>query len=178
MNQGTSKGSETSADEYSTRQIQICRVWSFLGDIWKVIPKWFAGKIILLVRIGCPPSCSFFLRHQETCSEHDGLLLAPLWYDSNNKELCSTTLCVTTYLWGGGGHQSLLFWTETFIKYSKTRLFLIWHFRRFHHSIQMLHPKSICTCLRVSVWLLQNCIFFLKPISATCLQSALNETLQ
>ena len=38
-NRGTSEGSETSADEYSTRRIQICVVYFCLGIIWKVILK-------------------------------------------------------------------------------------------------------------------------------------------
>ena len=39
MNRGTSKGSETSADEYSTRRIQICVVYFCFGIISKVILK-------------------------------------------------------------------------------------------------------------------------------------------
>ena len=39
MNRGTSEGSETLSDEYSTRRIQICMVCFCLGIIWKGILK-------------------------------------------------------------------------------------------------------------------------------------------
>ena len=39
MNRGTSEGSETSVDGYSTRRIKICVVYFCLGIIWKAILK-------------------------------------------------------------------------------------------------------------------------------------------
>ena len=39
MNRGTSEGLETSELEYSTRRIQICFDYFYLGKIWKVILK-------------------------------------------------------------------------------------------------------------------------------------------
>ena len=44
-NRGTSEGSETSADEYSTSRIQFCVVCFCLGIIWKVILKKKRSKI-------------------------------------------------------------------------------------------------------------------------------------